>query len=54
MIEIANFITRIIIKNEDINNVKNDVINFRKEFQNIKYTFNKNQNAHEYFNLRDK
>ena len=40
MIEIANFITRIIIKNEDINNVKNDVINFRKEFQNIKYTFN--------------
>ena len=54
MIEIANFITRIIIKNEDINKVKNDVINFRKEFQNIKYTFNENQKAHEHFNLRDK
>ena len=54
MIEIANFITRIIIKNEDVNKVKKDVINFRKEFQNIKYTFNENQKAYEYFNLRDK
>lgn len=36
---IASFFERVLIKKEDTSKVKKDVIEFRKQFTEIKYTF---------------
>lgn len=51
MQEIAEFIKKIIIDKKDPKQVKLDVIEFRKEFQEIKYCFQKENQAYEYFKL---
>jgi len=51
MQEIAEFIKKIIIDKKEPKKVKQEVIEFRKEFQEIKYCFQKGNNAYEYFKL---
>ena len=51
MEEIAEFIKKIIIDKKGPKQVKQEVIEFRKEFQEIKYCFQKGNQAYEYFKL---
>ena len=51
MQEIAEFIKKIIIDKKEPKKVKQEVIAFRKEFQEIKYCFQKGNHAYEYFKL---
>ncbi|TFG13149.1 MAG: serine hydroxymethyltransferase [Promethearchaeota archaeon] len=51
MQEIAEFIKKIIIDKKEPKKVKQEVIDFRKEFQEIKYCFQKGNQAYEYFKL---
>jgi glycine hydroxymethyltransferase len=51
MQEIAEFMKKIIIDKRDPNKVKQEVIEFRKEFQEVKYCFQKENQAYEYFKL---
>jgi len=51
MQEIAEFIKKIIIDKKEPKKVKQEVIEFRKEFQEIKYCFQKGNQAYEYFKL---
>ena len=49
---LAEFIERIVIKNEDPETIKRAVAEFRKDFRKIQYTFDTVRDAHEYFKLR--
>lgn len=51
MDQIAEFIKEIIIDKKQPKKVKQEVIAFRKEFQEIKYCFQKGNHAYEYFKL---
>jgi glycine hydroxymethyltransferase len=51
MQEIAEFIKKIVIDKKDPKKVKQEVVEFRKEFQEIKYCFQKGNHAYDYFKL---
>jgi len=52
MEEIADFIRRVVIKDEDRAKVKEDVAEFRKDFQKVHYCFDNATEAYEYIKLR--
>ncbi len=52
MTEVADFIKRIVVDKEDPNKVKQDVISFRQNFQNVQYCFESAKKAYEYIKLR--
>jgi glycine hydroxymethyltransferase len=52
MIEVAEFIKRIVIEKENLDKVKQDVIDFRKGFQKVHYCFPTATSAYEYIRIR--
>ena len=52
MDEIAQFYNRVLIKNEDVKKIKNDVKEFRKDFQDLHYCFKEGYPAYDYFDLK--
>lgn len=48
MVDIAEFFKDLLIDKKDPNKVKQDVLEFRKDFQEIKYCFQSPNKAHEY------
>jgi len=52
MEEIAEFIKRVIIGKEDAEKVKNDVREFRKDYQKVHYCFENATEAYQYIKLR--
>ena len=52
MQEIAEFIKRVVIDKEPPEKVKQDVIEFRKDFQKVHYCFESTREAYEYIKLR--
>ena len=40
MTDVARFYARVLLENEDPSNVKNDVRNFKSDYQIIRYCFN--------------
>ena len=51
MVEIADFIRRVILDKESPEKVRKDVAEFRKDFQNIHYCFEKESEAHSYMKI---
>ena len=51
MIEIANFIKRVVIDKEDTNNIKRDVTEFKKQYQKLHYVFDGQLEAYKYISL---
>lgn len=52
MVEVAEFMKRIVIDKEDVKKVKRDVAEFRKEFQKVRYCFEDKTEAYEYVKIR--
>jgi glycine hydroxymethyltransferase len=52
MAYIAELITRVVIKGENPERVKKDVIDFRKKFRKVHYCFNSVREAYEYIRIR--
>ncbi len=52
MVDVADFIKRIVVGKEDPKKVKPDVAAFRKDFQTVHYCFENAKNAYEYIKLR--
>jgi glycine hydroxymethyltransferase len=52
MAEIAEFIKRVIIDKENLDKVKKDVTEFRKDYQKIHYCFEEAEEAYKYIKLR--
>jgi len=52
MSEVANFIKRIVIDKQEPQKVKQDIIEFRKDFQKVHYCFQTAKNAYEYIRIR--
>jgi len=50
--EIAEFIKRVVIDKEDPENVKKDVIEFRKDYQKVHYCFESLTDAYQYIKVR--
>jgi glycine hydroxymethyltransferase len=48
MVDIANFFKKLLIDNKDPKNVKSEVADFKKDFQEIKYCFQSKNKAYEY------
>jgi glycine hydroxymethyltransferase len=51
MEEIAEFIRRVVVKNEDPKSVTNDVVEFKKRFQKVQYCFEPGE-AYQYIKIR--
>ncbi|MFX1410629.1 MAG: serine hydroxymethyltransferase [Promethearchaeota archaeon] len=51
MVDIAELIKKVIVDKKDPKKVRDDVAEFRKEFQEIKYCFQTSNEAYEYFKL---
>jgi len=52
MVEIADLMTRVVVKGEDSRRVAVDVSEFRKGFQRVQYAFESSQNAYAYIHIR--
>jgi glycine hydroxymethyltransferase len=52
MVEVAEFIKRVIIDKEDPEKVKKDVIEFRKDYQKVHYCFENAVEAYKYIKIR--
>jgi glycine hydroxymethyltransferase len=52
MAEIAEFIKRVIIDKENVGKVKEDVAEFRKDYQRVHYCFEDAAEAYKYMKLR--
>ncbi len=52
MVEVADLITRIIIRKDDPNNVKQKVQELRKDFQKVRYAFEDSRSAYDYLRIR--
>jgi len=52
MIEIAEFIGRVVVDKEDVNKVKKDVAEFRRDFQRVHYCFEEAAEAYKYISMR--
>ena len=51
MAEVAEFVRRVIIEKEDVNKVKNDVVEFRKGYQKMHYCFEDAAEAYKYMKI---
>jgi glycine hydroxymethyltransferase len=51
MVDVAELIKRIIVDKEDPKKVKADVIEFRKDFQDVHYCFESAKKAYEYIRI---
>ena len=52
MLEIAEFIRRLVIDQETATKVKSDVVTFRENYQNVHYCFEETSEAHKYIKIR--
>jgi glycine hydroxymethyltransferase len=52
MIDIADFIKRIVVDNEDAKKVRGEVQEFRRDYQKVHYCFEEAAEAHKYMKLR--
>jgi len=52
MVEVAEFIKRVIIDKENPEKVKKDVIKFRKDYQKVHYCFENAVEAYKYIKIR--
>jgi glycine hydroxymethyltransferase len=52
MLEIANLIKRVIIDREPPENVRKDVVEFRKDYQKVHYCFENSTEAYKYIRIR--
>jgi len=52
MVEVAEFVKRIVIDREDVERVRRDVAEFRKEFQRVHYCFEDKTEAYKYVKIR--
>jgi len=52
MVEVAEFMKRIVVDKEDIKKVKRDVAEFRKDYQRVRYCFEDATEAYEYVKIR--
>ncbi|MCW4052521.1 MAG: serine hydroxymethyltransferase [Candidatus Bathyarchaeota archaeon] len=52
MAEIAEFIRRVVIKKEDINRIRGDVTEFKRNYSKVHYCFEKATDAYKYFKIR--
>jgi glycine hydroxymethyltransferase len=52
MPEIAEFIKRVVIDRENVEKVKQDVAEFRKNFQKVHYCFENSTEAYKYIRIR--
>jgi glycine hydroxymethyltransferase len=52
MTDVAEFIKRIIVGKEDPKKLKQDVVTFRQNFQEVHYCFENAYRAYEYIKLR--
>ena len=52
MVEIADFMTRIVVKGENPPSVAKDVSEFRRDFQRVHYAFESSKDAYEYIRIR--
>lgn len=52
MVEIADLMTRIVVKSESPTSVAKDVAEFRKDFQRVHYAFETARNAYDYIHIR--
>jgi glycine hydroxymethyltransferase len=52
MVEIAEFIKRIVINKEPLENVRAKVIEFRKDYQKVNYCFENATEAYKYIKIR--
>jgi glycine hydroxymethyltransferase len=52
MVEVAELIKRIVIDKQDPKKVNADVVEFRKDFQNVHYCFESAKKAYEYIKVR--
>ncbi|MGQ9565783.1 MAG: serine hydroxymethyltransferase [Candidatus Bathyarchaeales archaeon] len=52
MTEIAEFVKRVIVEKEDVNTVKRDVAEFRKQFQKVQFCFENATEAYKYVKIR--
>jgi glycine hydroxymethyltransferase len=52
MKQIAEFIERLVLKKEAQNKVRNDIIEFRKDFQKVHYAFQTATEAYQYLKMR--
>ena len=52
MAEVAEFIKRIVVDKEPPEQVKNDVVAFRKDFQKVHYAFETARSAYDYIKIR--
>ncbi len=52
MVEVAEFIKRVIVDEEDVKTVAKDVAEFRRDFQKVHYCFEDATEAYEYIKIR--
>jgi glycine hydroxymethyltransferase len=52
MIEIAEFMKRVVVDNEAVEKVRGDVEEFRRGFQKVHFAFDTARDAYEYIRLR--
>jgi len=52
MEEIADLMTRIVVKGEDPHRVAGDVSEFRREYQKVHYAFETSKEAYNYIHIR--
>jgi len=52
MTDIADFVKRVIVDKEDVNTVKRDVAEFRKQFQKVQFCFENATEAYKYIKIR--
>ena len=52
MEEVAELMTRVVVKGEDSRKVAKDVAEFRKDFNRVQYAFEAGRDAYEYVRLR--
>ena len=52
MVEIAEFMKRVIIEKEDVAKVRSDVADFRRDYQKVYYCFENAVNAYKYVRIR--
>jgi len=52
MVEIAELMTRVVVKGDDPRSIAADVAEFRKSFQRVQYAFESNKDAYAYLRIR--
>ena len=52
MVEVADFVKRVVIDKEPVEKVRTDVVEFRKDFQKVHYCFEDTTEAYKYVGIR--